>query len=56
MKPHLQRKHNINPLEKKFNCQYCVRGFTSKHIMQNHENTRWSKTSHVQTLQVEVLH
>ena len=47
MKPHMQRKHEINPLGKNFKCQYCVRGFALKHIMQNHENTHTGARPHM---------
>ena len=39
MYTHMQRKHGINPPVKKFNCEFCGKGFAYKLELHDHRNT-----------------
>ena len=36
---HMQSKHNINPPEKKFKCEYCGKAFIAQNMLSDHINT-----------------
>ena len=36
---HMQSKHNINPPEKKFKCEYCGKAFIAQNMLNDHINT-----------------
>ena len=47
MNQHMQRRHKINPPEKKNKCQYCGKGFISKNSLLDHENTHTGARPHL---------
>merc|ERR1740129_192143 len=44
---HMQRKHKIDPPDKKFKCQYCGRGFLTNANLRDHENTHTGARPHL---------
>jgi KRAB domain-containing zinc finger protein len=47
MYTHMQRKHGINPPVKKFNCEFCGKGFAYKLELHDHRNTHTGEKTYL---------